>query len=151
MSVLYINSTALTTSPTIFSLCVKTPEGWKNFRHGIFSTLGDYFSTFTVFNPPRDSNGTGLWPKRPLVLWTGQHRKRYFYTHSCKTNANAFQVRPADLSSRWLSTRTVGKNSAREAKRLQGDAVSVHDGSGLTSHRYGGHCDTTKTAPYAGF
>lgn len=60
MSVLYINRTALTTTPNIFSLC-KDQEGFNNkkqtkkkkkqqpSRHGIFSTQGDYFSTFVFF------------------------------------------------------------------------------------------------------
>lgn len=52
VSVLYINSTGLTTTPNIFSLCTglkKKEKRKKNYRHGIFSTQGDYFSTFTVF------------------------------------------------------------------------------------------------------
>ena len=36
------------------------------------------------------------------------------------------------------------KISTRDAKRLQGDAVSVHDGYKVSSHRYGGHRNATE-------
>lgn len=42
------------------------------------------------------------------------------------------------------------KISARDANRLQADAVGVEDGSEVTIRRYGGHRNTTKMGFSAG-